>query len=72
MTNTRSNIYRLTWSHATGAHWLYMRTVEADNADAWLNVYRSDEPNAVYKAAPKTPKLPDDAATKALHVASFA
>lgn len=63
------HIFRLTWSHAVGVYWAQMRSTHPDDAEAWLRVFRQDEPNAVFIAASKPPKIQPGDEKRALHPA---
>lgn len=62
-------IFRLTWSHARGVYWLAMRNAREQDAEAWLDVFRRDEPGAEYIAAKRAPKIKTGDESRALHVA---
>jgi hypothetical protein len=64
-------LYRLTWSHCTGVYWLAMRACADDCAEAWLDLFRQDEPIATFCLARKPPAIQPDDRAKARHVASF-
>lgn len=65
-------LWRLTWSHCTGVHWLAMRLCDADSAARWLAIYEADEPSATFTLARRRPALPDNAPALARHAATFA
>lgn len=62
------SLWRLTWSHAHGARWLYMRGVSPENAEAWKRVYEQDD-GATYTVAAKQPKVRPGDEKRAMHAA---
>lgn len=51
-------LWRFTWSHAIGLHWLAMRTCrDMDSGLAWLAIFEKDEPSAKFALDFKKPPL---------------
>jgi len=67
----RTTIWRLTWSHDIGVHWLPMRSCDSDSAEQWLAIFRHDESNAVFCAASKPPQISRRDGAAAKHVTTF-
>lgn len=63
-------LYRLTWSHAIGVHWLFCRAVTRDSAEAWLRIYERDD-GAHYVVADKPPRVKSGMESLAMHAATF-
>jgi len=51
------NLWRLTWSHALGVYWMHMRRCDGAAAESWLDLFRQDEPGALYVLSDKAPSL---------------
>ena len=68
----RVGLYRLTWSHALGAHWLFMRTCAETTADLWKREYEKDDSGATYIIALRAPKIKPGDEKAARHFAPIA
>lgn len=63
-------LWRLTWTRDCGVFWMWMDTVSAENADWRMRqLARHDAQGAVYTAANRRPRLPDNARALARHPA---
>lgn len=49
-------IWSKRFSVARGNHWRYERDTTEENAQAWLAIFRSDEPGVIFLASNKKPK----------------
>lgn len=47
------NIYSKRYSVAKGNHWVIEREVKEEDAQAWLNIFREDEPSIIFIACNK-------------------
>lgn len=50
-------IWSKRWSVARGNHWVCERDSLPENAQAWLKIFRDDEPNVLFVASKRQPKL---------------
>lgn len=48
-------IWSKRWSVARGNHWQYERDTSEENCQAWLKVFRDDEPNVIFIASKRKP-----------------
>ena len=49
-------IWSRRFSVARGNHWQYERDCQEENLQAWLNIFREDEPNVIFIANNRKPK----------------
>lgn len=50
-------IWSLRHSVARGNHWVAERQSTEENIQAWLKIFRDDEPNVIFIASKKKPRL---------------
>lgn len=51
-------IYSIRYSAAKGKHWQEERSCAEDNVQAWLAVFRGDEPGVLFIASKRRPAKP--------------
>ncbi|TRB03514.1 hypothetical protein EXN61_21910 [Agrobacterium tumefaciens] len=70
MKDERQTLYRLTWSHESGTHWLAMKRVHPAMSELAIPLAEADDPGAHFVVADKPPAITPALESKARHVAN--